>query len=218
MDTVIANLIDLFAVLMLLMSIMAIATTRMKPLISMFTLQSLFLAILAGIVAYAYDTPHIYTMCVLTLVIKVLVMPKMMYYIMSKINVGKELELNIGIPGSLLLSAAMMIIAYYITEPLLISYGSVERNCLALSMSIILIGLLTMCTRKKAITETIGLLMIENGLFLGALALSHGMPLIVELGAFFDVIVSLILIGIFANRINKSFDSVDTSFLRRLKE
>lgn len=218
MDTVIANLIDLFAVLMLLMSIMAIATTRMKPLISMFTLQSLFLAILAGIVAYAYDTPHIYIMCVLTLVIKVLVMPKMMYYIMSKINVGKELELNIGIPGSLLLSAAMMIIAYYITEPLLISYGSVERNCLALSMSIILIGLLTMCTRKKAITETIGLLMIENGLFLGALALSHGMPLIVELGAFFDVIVSLILIGIFANRINKSFDSVDTSFLRRLKE
>lgn len=218
MDTITANLIDLFAVLMLLMSIMAIASTRMKPLITMFTMQSLFLAILAGIVAYAYDTPHIYIMCGLTLVIKVLVMPKMMNYIMSKINVGKELELNIGIPGSLLLSAAMMIISYYITEPLLVSFGSVERNCLALSMSIILIGLLTMCTRKKAITETIGLLMIENGLFLGALALSHGMPLIVELGAFFDVIVSLILIGIFANRINKSFNSVDTSFLRRLKE
>ncbi|TQS85126.1 MAG: hypothetical protein A3208_05180 [Candidatus Methanoprimaticola hominis] len=93
-----------------------------------------------------------------------------------------------------------------------------ERNCLALSVSIILIGLLMMCTRRKAITETVGLLMMENGLFLGAIALSHGMPLIVEIGAFFDVMVAVIIIGIFAYRINRSFNSVDTTFLRRLRE
>ena len=217
-EMITGNLIDLCAVLMLLTSVMAIATTRMKPLINLFSIQSVFLAALAFIVAWTSDTPHIYIMCVLTIALKVVVMPRMLLYIISRINVDKEVELSIGIPGSLLISGLLIILSYYITEPLLTSIETVERNCLALSVSIILIGLLMMCTRRKAITETVGLLMMENGLFLGAVALSHGMPLIVEIGAFFDVMVAVIIIGIFAYRINRSFNSVDTTFLRRLRE
>ncbi len=216
--TVIGNLIDLCAVLMLLTSMMAVATTRMRPLIQLFSLQSVFLAALAFIIAWSSDNHHIYIMCALTVALKVVVMPKMLEYIMSRIHVDNEVDLSIGIPGSLLASGALIIISYYITEPLLVSIETVERNCLALSVSMVLIGLLMMSTRRKAITETVGLLMMENGLFLGALALSHGMPLIVEIGAFFDVMVAVIIIGIFAYRINRSFDSVDTSFLRRLRE
>ena len=216
--TLIANMIDICAVMMLLTSVMAIATTRMRSLVSLFSLQSVFLATLAFVVAYSSGNNHIYIMCALTIALKVIVMPKMLTYIMSKINVDKEVELSIGIPGSLLASGLMIILSYYITEPLLSSIETVERNCLALSVSIILIGLLMMSTRRKAITETVGLLMMENGLFLGAIALSHGMPLIVEIGAFFDVMVAVIIIGIFAYRINRSFNSVDTSFLRRLRE
>ena len=214
----IANLIDLCAVMMLLTSVMAVATTRMRSLVSLFSLQSVFLAALAFIVAYSSGNNHIYIMCALTVALKVIVMPKMLTYIMSKIHVDKEVELSIGIPGSLLASGLMIILSYYITEPQLSSIETVDRNCLALSVSIILIGLLMMSTRRKAITETVGLLMMENGLFLGAIALSHGMPLIVEIGAFFDVMVAVIIIGIFAYRINRSFNSVDTSFLRRLRE
>ena len=217
-EMIVGNLIDLCAVMMLLASVMAVATTRMKPLINLFSLQSVFLALLAFVVAWSSGNPHIYIMCALTLALKVIVMPRMLLYIMSRINVDKEVELSLGIPGSLLVSGLMIILSYYITEPLLVSIETVERNCLALSVSILLIGLLIMCTRRKAITETTGLLMMENGLFLGALALSHGMPLIVELGAFFDVMVAVIIIGIFAYRINRSFNSVDTSFLRRLRE
>ena len=217
-EMIVGNLIDLCAVMMLLASVMAVATTRMRPLINLFSLQSVFLALLAFVVAWSSGNPHIYIMCALTLALKVIVMPRMLLYIMSRINVDKEVELILGIPGSLLVSGLMIILSYYITEPLLVSIETVERNCLALSVSILLIGLLIMCTRRKAITETTGLLMMENGLFLGALALSHGMPLIVELGAFFDVMVAVIIIGIFAYRINRSFNSVDTSFLRRLRE
>ncbi len=217
-EMIVGNLIDLCAVMMLLASVMAVATTRMRPLINLFSLQSVFLALLAFVVAWSSGNPHIYIMCALTLALKVIVMPRMLLYIMSRINVDKEVELSLGIPGSLLVSGLMIILSYYITEPLLVSIETVERNCLALSVSILLIGLLIMCTRRKAITETTGLLMMENGLFLGALALSHGMPLIVELGAFFDVMVAVIIIGIFAYRINRSFNSVDTSFLRRLRE
>ena len=217
MDDVINNLIDVCAVFMLLLSVFTMATTRMKPLVMMFSAQSLFLAIMAALVAWSSDSPHIYIMAVLTIVLKVVVMPWMLLYIMRKINVEKEVQLSLGIPGSLLAAGALVLISYY-TEPLLGSLETMERNCLALSVSMILIGLLLMCTRKKAITETVGLLMTENGLFLGALAISHGMPLIVELAAFFDVMVAVIIIGIFANRINRSFNSVDTTFLRRLKE
>jgi len=218
MDDVINNLIDVCAVFMLLLSVFTMATTRMKPLVMMFSAQSLFLAIMAVLVAWSSDSPHIYIMAVLTIVLKVIVMPWMLLYIMRKINVEKEVQLSLGIPGSLLAAGALVLISYYVTEPLLGSLETMERNCLALSVSMILIGLLLMCTRKKAITETVGLLMTENGLFLGALAISHGMPLIVELAAFFDVMVAVIIIGIFANRINRSFNSVDTTFLRRLKE
>ena len=219
MDSVIiGNLIDLCAVLMLLTSVMAVATTRMRPLIQLFSLQSIFLALLAFIIASSSGSHHIYIMCVLTVVLKVIAMPRMLSYIMSKIHVDREVELSIGIVGSLLLAGVMILLSYYITEPLIASVETVERSCIALSCSMLLIGLLMMCTRRKAITETVGLLMMENGLFLGALALSHGMPLIVELSAFFDVMVAIIIIGIFAYRINKSFNSVDTSFLRRLKE
>ncbi len=215
---IIGNLIDLCAVMMLLISVMAMATTRMAPLIWLFSLQSVFLAVLALIVAWTSGNSHIYIMCGLTVALKVIVMPRMLTYIMSRIHVDKEVELSVGIPGSMILCGILIIISYYITEPLLDSIQTVERNCLALSVSMILIGLLMMSTRRKAITETVGLLMMENGLFLGAIALSHGMPLIVEIGAFFDVMVAVIIIGIFAYRINRSFNSVDTTFLRRLRE
>ncbi len=219
MDQLIAgNLVDLCAVMMLLTSVMAIASTRMRTLIVLFSVQSVFLAAEAFVVAYTSGNSHIYIMCGLTLALKVIVMPRMLMYIMGRIHVDKEVDLSIGIPGSLLASGFMIFISYYITEPLISSVETVERSCLAISMSMILIGLLMMSTRRKAITETIGLLMMENGLFLGAIALSHGMPLIVEIAAFFDVMVAVIIIGIFAYRINKSFNSVDTSFLRRLRE
>lgn len=116
-EMITGNLIDLCAVLMLLTSVMAIATTRMKPLINLFSIQSVFLAALAFIVAWTSDTPHIYIMCVLTIALKVVVMPRMLLYIMSRINVDKEVELSIGIPGSLLVSGLLIILSYYITEP-----------------------------------------------------------------------------------------------------
>lgn len=219
MDQLISgNLIDLFAVLMLLTSVLAMATTRMRPLITLFSLQSVFLAAVAFVVGYSTGTTHIYIMCALTIALKVVVMPRLLIYIMSKIGSGKEVDLSIGIPGSMIACGIVIILSYYITEPLIVTMEAAERNCLALSMSMILIGLLMMCTRRMAISETVGLLMMENGLFLGAIALSHGMPLMVELAAFFDVMVAVIIIGIFAYRINRSFNSVDTTFLRRLRE
>ncbi len=212
------NLIDIFAVAMLLSSVMAMASVRMRPLIRLFLVQSVFLTVFELTVAYTQNEPKIYVMAALTFVIKVLVVPKLLDYIMDRIKVGDEVSLGVGIPGSMLLSATMILLSYYISEPLVSVLDTAERNSVVLSFSIILIGILMMATRHKAISQVVGLLMAENGLFLGAIALSNGMPFIVELGAFVDVLMAVIIIGVFAFRINKSFDSLDTSLLRRLKE
>jgi hydrogenase-4 component E len=87
-----------------------------------------------------------------------------------------------------------------------------------MSVSVILIGLFMMASHKKAMTGAAGLLMMENGLFLGVLSVSYGMPLVVEIGIFFDVLMVAVIIGMFAVRISKTFNSVDTDVLRRLKE
>jgi hydrogenase-4 component E len=187
-------------------------------LIRLFIVQSLFLAVFEFTVGYSQGDSRIYIMAAMTFGIKVLLIPKMLNYIISRINVDEKIPLSVGIPGSILIAAALIIFSYFISEPLISTLNTAERNSLVLSFSIMLIGMLMMATRHTAISEVVGLLMIENGLFLGAIALSNGMPFIVELGAFFDVLVAIIIIGIFAFRINKSFDTVDATLLRRLKE
>lgn len=219
MDTLIyANLIDLCAISMLLLSIFAIASSRMRRLSQMFSVHSLLLAIVAFIVAVYTGNSHILIICILTLLLKAVAIPKFLNYTITKIETGNEIEPLIGIPRSLLLSSALVLIAYIITEPLLESIATIGRNCLAISLSIVFIGMLMMVTRKKALTEAVGLLMMENGLFLGAMTISYGMPLIVEFGVFFDVIIAVVILGIFSYRINRTFNSIDTSFMRRLKE
>ncbi len=219
MDTIVyENLIELCAITMLLLSVFGMASTRLRRLNQIFLLHSLALTILALVVAIYTGNNHILIICGLTLVLKVIVIPKFMIYTMDKIDTDNELESSVGIPGSLLLSLALIIIAYLITEPLVDSIPTMAGNCIALALSIVFIGMLMMITRKKALTQSIGLLLMENGLFLGALTISNGMPLIVEFGIFFDVAIAVVIIGIFAYRINKTFNSIDTTFLRRLKE
>ncbi|MCQ2070284.1 MAG: hydrogenase [archaeon] len=216
--TLYENLIDICSIVMLLISVMAIASTRMGKLVQLFALHSLALSALAFIVAWYTGNNHIYIMFALTLVLKVYVIPKFLEYTMDKISIEREVEPVIGIPGSLLICAIMMMIAYLVTEPMLDSLSTLGRNCLAISLSVVFIGMFMMSARRKALTESIGLLLVENGLFLGAMTISHGMPLIVEFGVFFDVIIAVVIIGIFAYRINRTFKSIDVSNMRRLKD
>ncbi|HKM09872.1 MAG TPA: hydrogenase [Candidatus Methanomethylophilaceae archaeon] len=208
-QVLISNLIDIFAVSMLLTSLLAMTSTRMRPLIRLFVIQAIFLTAFEITVAYSQNDPKIYVMAALTILIKVIIIPKLLIYIIDRINVRDDVSLKIGIPGSLLLSAALILLSYYISEPLVSILDTAERNSLVLSFSMILIGLLMMSTRHKAISEVIGLLMAENGLFMGAIALSNGMPFIVEVGAFIDVLMAVIIIGVFAFRVNKTFDKLE---------
>ena len=89
---------------------------------------------------------------------------------------------------------------------------------MAISVAVVLIGFFLMITRRKAMSEIIALLVMENGIFLGAISITYGMPLIVEIGIFFDVLVAVLIMGLFAFRINQTFETLDTTFMRRLKD
>lgn len=218
MPTVDTNVINGFAALALLAVFVIVASSRIPTLVRVFALQSLALGLMAASVAYFTGLEHIYVVAALTIVLKVLVIPRALIYVMERIKVEREVEPLVNIPSSLLISGALAILAYYITEPIISSGTVITRNVLALSLAVVLIGFFIMISRRKALTQVIGLLTMENGLFMAAISTTYGMPLIVELGIFFDVLIAVLIMGIFAFRINRTFETLDTTFLRRLRD
>jgi hydrogenase-4 component E len=186
--------------------------------VDLFALQSVFLAVTAALVAFLTGIHHIYIAALLTVVIKVIVIPRILKKVIERLNVTRELVLNVNIPPSLLICGALVILAFYITQPIISLGFLLTKDSLAIALAIVLIGFFTMIARKKAVTQVVGFLVMENGLFLGATAAAYGMPLIVELGVFFDVLVAGLIIGIFTHRLQDTFDSVDTSKLTELRE
>ncbi|HTN43363.1 MAG TPA: hydrogenase [Nitrospiria bacterium] len=213
-----SQLVNFCSALLLLTCFAIIAQRRLSACVDLFALQSVFLALTAALVAFLTGAYHIYIAAVLTVVIKVIILPRILKAVIERLNVTRELVLNINIPSSLLICGALVILAFYITQPIISLGFLLTQDSLAIALAIVLIGFFTMIARKKAVTQVIGFLVIENGLFLGATAAAYGMPLIVELGVFFDVLVAGLIVGIYTHRLQDTFDSVDTTKLTALKE
>ncbi|OPY34451.1 MAG: hydrogenase 4 membrane subunit [Methanomassiliicoccales archaeon PtaU1.Bin124] len=206
------------AAIVLLTSFFLVANTRMHQLVRTFTLQSLALGLFAFFVAYYTGAEHIYLVAVLTIIIKAIIIPRFLDYTIEKIQVKKEVEPLVGIPLSLLICTGLAFIGYYIAEPVIANGNIITKNCLAISVAVVLIGFYLMASRRKAMSEVVALLVIENGLFLAAISITYGMPLIVELGIFFDVFVTVLIMGVFVFKINRTFETLDTRFMRRLRD
>ena len=213
-----SQLVDLCSVLLLLSCFAIVAQRRLSACVDLFALQSFFLATTAALDAFLTGHRHIYLAAALTVVIKVIVLPRILRKVIERLNVSRELVMNINIPAGLLICGGLVVVAFFITQPIIPLGYLLTRDSLALALAIILIGLFTMIARKKAVTQMVGFLVMENGVFLGTTAAAYGMPLIVELGVFFDVLVAGLIAGIYTHRLQDAFDSVDTSELTVLKE
>ncbi len=217
-DIILTDVINGLAALILLFAFVLVAGVRMPQIIRAYTLGSLALGLLAAAVAYYTKADHIYFVAIMTIVLKVIVIPRFLNYTVDRLKVKKEVEPLVSIPGSLLICGALTFVAYYIASPIIAQGSVITKNCLAISLAVVLIGFFVIIARRKAMTEIVGLLMMENGLFLAAISLTYGMPMIVEIGIFFDVLVAAIIMGIFAFKINHTFETVDTTFMRRLRD
>ena len=213
-----SQIVDFGAALLLLTCFAIVAQRRLSACVDLFALQSAFLAATAALVAFLTGIHHIYIAAGLTVIIKVLVIPRILKKVVERLNVTRELVMNVNVPASLLICGGLVILAIFITQPVIQLGFQLSQGSLAIALAIVLIGFFTMIARKKAVSQVIGFLVMENGLFLGATASAYGMPLIVELGLFFDVLVGVLIVGIYAHRLQDAFDSVDTSKLTILKE
>ena len=210
--------VDILAVLMLMSTIVLIGSSRLRVCIWAYALRSFVLALVSGLIAYFSGIHHIYVATGVSIALKVIVIPGFLFYIINKIKIKEEVESFINYTLSLFIACGLILIAYYSTESILKFENVFMRHCLPVSLAITLLGFFVMISRKKAITQILGLLAMEDGLFFAALSTSYGMPLVVELGVFFDILVSVIIMGIYVYRIKETFDTIDTDSLRELRE
>jgi hydrogenase-4 component E len=194
---------------------MILGSTRLYSCVRAFGIQSFLLACIAGIVAYSTGKNDLYIISALTLIIKAAIIPYIFIYIIREIKVKREVELYVNISPSLIIGGVLVVISYYLIKSINI-ISELSSFALSASMSLVSIGLFVMISRKKAIMQMLGILIMENGLFLGAISLTYGMPLLVELGIFFDVLIGVLIMGILIFRINKTFESIDTDLLKTL--
>jgi len=212
-----SQLIALLAALMLVVQLLLVVQRMLLTSIRLFALQSLFLAGIAGVVAFFHGAIHVYVVVVLTLVGKVLFLPWLLDRQVRRMRIVQEIEPLVNFPTSMLVCGGLTLLGYVVSRP----FTSLERlgnNTLAVAVTLVLTGFFLMINRLKAITQVLALLTVENGVMLAAVALTaYGMPLVVELCIFFDVLVGVMILGILVYRIRETFASMDTSKLSQLK-
>jgi hydrogenase-4 component E len=210
-----SNLMQLFIALILVSTFMILGSTRLYSCVRAFGIQSFLLACVASIVGISTGKIDLFIVAVLTLILKAGVIPYIFIYIIREIKVKREIDLYVGISPSLIIGGMLVVISYYLIRSINV-ITELSSFALSASMSLVSIGLFIMISRKKAIMQMLGILIMENGLFLGAISLTYGMPLLVELGIFFDVLIGVLIMGILIFRINKTFETIDTDKLKTL--
>ena len=212
-----SQILTLLAALMLVLQLLLAVQPMLITNIRIFALQSLLLAAIAGVVGFAYHAWHVYVIAVLTIVGKVLFLPWRLERLVRQIKIEQEIHPFVNMPASMLICGALTVLAYVVARPI----TSLERlgsNTLAIAIALLLTGFFLMINRRKAITQVLALLTMENGVMLAAIALTtYGMPLVVEIGIFFDVVIAVMVLGILVFRIRETFASMDVSKLNELK-
>ncbi len=212
------QLINLLAAMLLLIAFAMLSQRRILSLIKLFAWQGLVLSLSTFIVAYSTGQHHLYYSAGLTLVLKVLFLPWLLHRLMRKLNVRWDVETLINIPTTMLVGIALVIFSFNLAAPISQLSESVTRGLIGIALASVLLSLLMMLTRRKAIPQVVGFLAMENGLFFAATSATHGMPLVVELGIALDVLVATFIFGIFFFQIRETFDSLDISHMEKLKD
>lgn len=213
-----AQINGVLAALILLTAFGLLAQRRIYGMLHLFALQGLFLSISTAIVGYTSGLHHLYVSAVLTLVLKVFVLPYILYALIHKLHIRKEVEDLVNIPTTMLIGIALVIFSYHLTAPVRELSTLMTKSTLAVALSTVMLGFLVMITRKKAVTQIIGFLALENGLFFAATSATYGMPLVVELGVALDILIAAFIFGLFFFQIRTTFDSLDLKEMEKLKE
>jgi hydrogenase-4 component E len=212
------QMINLLAALLLLIAFAMLSQRRILRLIHLFAAQGLVLSVNTAIVAATIGQPELYRSALLTLFIKVLLLPWLLRRLIDRLNIRWDVETLVNIPTTMLVGIVLVIISFNLALPISQLAGTITRSTLGIAMASVLISFLMMITRRKAVPQVIGFLAMENGLFFAATSTTYGMPMVVELGIALDVLVGTFIFGIFFFQIRETFDSLDIHHLEKLKD
>ncbi|WP_313950883.1 formate hydrogenlyase [Accumulibacter sp.] len=218
MSEFVAQLINLLASTLLILAFAMISQRRILSLIHLFTAQGATLVAATLVVGYATEQPHLYLSAGITLVVKVILIPLLLHRVINRLNVRWDIETLINIPTTMIIGILLVIFAFDLALPISKLSASIARGTLGIALACVLLSFLMMITRAKAVPQVIGFLSMENGLFFAATSATYGMPMVVELGIALDVLVGILILGVFMFQIREQFDSLDISHLEKLKE
>ncbi len=206
------------AALILFTSFLLLAQSRLVALIHTFAWQGALLFLATVLMATTSGRHHLFISAALTLALKVCFIPWQLRRLVVRLDIRREVETVGGASLVMIGAGALTLFSYYVALPIRELSLLSTRNTIAISLAVILIGMLMIITRRKAVAQVIGFMSMENGLFFAAVVATYGMPMVVELGVAFDVLVAAILFGIFFLQIRAGIGSLDVDRLNRLTE
>lgn len=212
-----ANVLILSAAGMLVCAYLMVGQRALFTTIRLYGLQSLLLALVATTMAISESHHELFVMAALTVVLKTILIPWFLMRTVDRIGIHREIEPFLNVPVSLLICLGLTVVGYRVSTGFEEGTQQVTHHLIGVALSLLLIGLFLMVTRKKAITQILALLTVENAVFLVAVGVTTGMPLVVEFGIAFDVILAVLVLGILVQRIVGRFESMDVSRLSNLK-
>jgi len=193
-------------------SFMMLYQDRLPALINVFALQAVVLALSVAWQALIQDTGHLYATALVALAFKAVVVPLALHRIVRRLGIHREIETVVGVGPTMLAGMALVALSLALMLRVTAAADPLAREDLAFALSVILLGLLLMVTRRNAVSRVVGFMSLENGLILAA-AGAKGMPLVVEISVAFSILIALIVVGVFLFRIRERFDTVDVGAL-----
>jgi hydrogenase-4 component E len=216
LETTAGKVLSAYSVFLFLTILWQAAARRFSTNVLLFSLQSAIIAIQVAVIGYHEKLVEAYVIAALIVLLKVVGIPYAFFRLIEKLQAPREVKTSTSAAESVFIAVGIICLSYAAVR----SYASgvqAPEDGLAASVALILTGAFLMVSRKKALMQMMGLLVLENGIFLAALTTTFGMPLVIEIGIFFDVLMGLLLMGLFVFRIRDTFDHLDVSKLRKLR-
>jgi hydrogenase-4 component E len=212
------QLLNACAALLLLLSFAMLAQRRVVTLVDLLAMQGGMLFVATLLLAWRTGQNHLYLSAALTLGLKVVALPWLLHVLIRRLDVYWDADPLLNMPGTMLVGLVTVVFAFGLAQPIAELANTATRNSIGIAVAVILLAFITMITRRKAMSQVVGFLSMENGLFFGAMSATYGMPMIVELGVALDVLVAMLVLGVFFFQIRERFDSLDLHHLESLKE
>jgi hydrogenase-4 component E len=212
-----AQLATLLSSIVLLFGIVLLWRRSLRAYIDAFRWQSVVLTALFVLIGFYSGDPELYVVAAAFFILKGIVLPIYLHRLQRSTGEEGELQPYVNVATSLILAGLLVLLAYAVTRPLVTVSTLPTRGGLPLAMGLIFVGLFVVVTRKKALTQIVGFLVLENGIALLAALGTYGIPLIIELGVFLDVLLGFLVMQVFVYQIHGTFESIDVDQLSELK-